>query len=68
MTVADTIWNGELRKGETAGTISGKLVDSWGWQVTLHGEMQPGGWYKLTGTIGAPPETLRVPAIDGESK
>lgn len=61
-----TTWTGTLTKGAEPGTVTGTLTDRWGWSVTLHGTLQPGGGYVLTGTLGEPPAALRVPAIDGE--
>jgi len=49
-------WTGTLAKGIEPGTVVGELVDSWGWKITLHGTLQPGG--------GDPPECLHLPAID----
>lgn len=61
----DTVWTGELRKGEAHGIVRGEMRDKWGWVVSIYGELQEGGVYKLTGTLGDPPESLRISAIDG---
>lgn len=66
--MSDEVWKGELRKGSDPGTVVGTLTDRFGWTVSLHGTLQPGGGYSLTATLGDPPESLRVTAIDGEAK
>ncbi len=66
--MTDAVWTGELRKGDMPGTVVGQMSDKWGWVVTLHGTLQPGGGYAITGTLGEPPACLRVPAIDGAAK
>ena len=60
------VWTGHLmlagpRKG------FGRLTDKWGWTVTLTAEKcvvdgQPA--VRLVGTIGKPPEALRIPLLD----
>lgn len=62
-----TVWKGTLTKGTEPNTVTGSLTDSWGWSVAIHGERQADGSYVLTGTLGAPPDSLRIPAIDGEA-
>lgn len=64
-------YTGELRNVSTNPKIEdirGRLVDEWGWAITLTAEQQDDGSYKLTGSLGEPPDCLRVPAIDGVKK
>ena len=62
--VSSAIWTGTLRRGAEANTVEGVLRDSWGWAVTLTGTRQDDGSYVLTGTLGEPPASLRVPLLD----
>jgi len=58
-------WTGRIRAAGT-GRIEGWIQDAWGWTVTLTGTRDTeGGGYILEGTLGDPPDSLRVPAIDG---
>jgi len=59
-------WTGSVNKGTEPNTVIVTISDNWGWEITLHGTLAPGGGYPLTGTLGAPPAALRIPAIDGE--
>lgn len=61
-------WTGTVDKGHAPNTVVVVVRDRWGWEITLHGTLKPGGGYALAGDIGPPPECLRVPAIDGEAK
>jgi hypothetical protein len=62
-------WKGWLRKGDTAGTVTGELVDSWGWRVALTGTfVATSGSYALTGVLGEPPSSLVIGAIDEEAE
>lgn len=67
--MTDTVpWTGTLSKGTEPNTVTGQLTDAWGWSVTLHGERQADGSYRLVGTLGEAPACLRVLAIDGKGK
>ncbi len=57
------IWTGELRRGEVEGTVTGTLVDAWGWRIVFTGTQQPDRSYALTATVEVP-EALRVAGID----
>ena len=59
-------YTGWLRKGDAPDTIQGELVDEWQWRIVITGIRDPDGGYRLTGVLGEPPASLRVPAIDGE--
>lgn len=62
MTAAFT---GQLKKGDTEGTIVGYLKEHpWGWTIRLIGTRDPGGGYTLSGTLGEPPQSLRIGLID----
>lgn len=61
-------WTGTLSKGTEPNTVVVVVRDSWGWEITLHGERGPDGTYPLSGDIGPPPACLLVPAIDGEGR
>lgn len=58
------IWHGILRRGEKAGTVVITIVDTWGWEITLHGVQQADHTYKLEGSVGPPPASLRIAGID----
>jgi len=66
--MSENTWKGWLRKGEVAGTVTGELVDSWGWRVQLFGTFDESGrQYVLTGSLGKPPAGLVIEAIDSET-
>ena len=51
------------------GTIIGRLVDQFGWEIVITGQRDPdAGGYVLQGRVGEPPASLRIPAIDGEAQ
>jgi hypothetical protein len=56
-------WTGFIRRCPDG--IEGELRDPWGWRLSLHGVRQPDGTYSLTGALGDPPPSLRIPQIDG---
>jgi hypothetical protein len=56
-----------MRKGEETGVVVGEATDEWGWVIKLRAVYDPvARQYVGEGTLGDPPEALRVPAIDGE--
>ena len=58
-------WTGWLKRGDAPGTVTGELVDSWGWKIHITGTLdKENGGYVLTGTTGEVPEALRVPIVD----
>ena len=57
-------YTGELRKGSEPNTITGRLVDGWGWEIQLTGTRQADGSYKLDGILGETPPALRIPGLD----
>jgi hypothetical protein len=60
---------GTLTRGDAQGVVVGTLRDEWGWTIELRGVLDPETrQYVLTGTLGAPPDALRVDAIDGPKK
>jgi len=64
-TEASVIWTGRLTRGDTAGTVVGHLVDSWGWRVEITGTLdKEGGGYVLEARLGPVPANLHVEAID----
>ncbi len=60
-------YTGFIRKDQKTGTIVGRLVDNWGWTITLAATPDPAGGYTLTGTLGDVPDALRIPLVDGEA-
>ena len=56
-------WRGFIRRSPNG--IEGELRDPWGWIVRIHGVHQADGTYSLSGTLGEPPPSLRIGAIDG---
>lgn len=61
------VYTGILKRGAAENTIEGYLVDAFGWKIHIDGVKTPGG-YELRGTIGDPPDALRIPLLDGEKK
>ena len=57
-------YTGMLKRDET-GAIVGELRDEWGWTIALTATPADGGGYALVGTLGEPPDSLRIAAIDG---
>lgn len=61
----DAAFTGQLKKGAAEGTIVGVLTETpTGWSINIVGTRNASGGYTLTGTLGEPPEWLRIPAID----
>ena len=51
--------------------VVGEIADSWGWKIQLTGapgEHNGVACFILDGTLGAVPETLRVPLLDDAPK
>ena len=58
-------WAGKLVRGDEPGTVTGWLVDEWGWVIPLTGTRDvEGGGYILKGVLGPAPEALRIPIVD----
>jgi hypothetical protein len=58
---------GTMQRGDEQGVIVGTLRDEWGWVIELRGTYDAQArQYVLTGELGAPPEGLRIPLLDGE--
>jgi len=58
-------WTGRIRKGDAAGTITGWMVDEWGWRLEFVATFDEASReYVLRGTTGEVPKALKVPAID----
>lgn len=65
----DTAFTGQLKRGNAEGTIVGVLTETpTGWSINIIGTRNASGGYTLTGTLGEPPEWLRIPAIDEPEK
>lgn len=57
-------YTGELRKGDSPGSVVAEIRDRWGWEIHLTGTLTAPGVYTLTGTLGPVPDALRVPLLD----
>lgn len=63
-----TKYTGRLRAGPGPGEVQGWIADAWGWTITITGKRdEAGGGYLLVGELGEVPDSLRIPAIDGET-
>ena len=60
-------YTGHLRRDAT-GAITGQIVDSWGWVITLTATPSPEGGYTLDGVLGETPDLMRVPFADDAVK
>jgi hypothetical protein len=62
-------YSGFVRRADDGKGIVGELRDSWGWCIAIvgtPGEQDGVRGYILAGTLGEPPEALRIPIIDDE--
>jgi hypothetical protein len=57
-------YTGHLRRDPETGKITGELVDSFGWIISLTAERAADGGYVLAGVLGEVPAALRVPGLD----
>jgi hypothetical protein len=63
--MSSVAFTGQLKRGDAEGTIVGTLTEQpWGWTINIVGTRNDSGGYSLTGTLGDPPKSLRVPLID----
>jgi hypothetical protein len=46
------------------GQLTWSIRDPWGWEISGTAAKDPAGGYSLSGTLGPPPASLRIPAID----
>lgn len=60
-------YTGRLRRLPD-GRLEGFIIDEWLWPITFVAELDPatGDWV-VTGQLGDPPDSLRVPAIDDKA-
>jgi hypothetical protein len=56
-------YTGHLDRNDD-GTLRFTISDSWGWEISGTGRKDPAGGYTLSGTLGATPESLRLPGED----
>jgi|KBSSwiS6_1023812.scaffolds.fasta_scaffold61265_2 hypothetical protein len=58
-------WTGRLRRGAQPGTITGELIDAWGWVIHINATFDgPSREYVVEGRTGDVPPGLRIPAVD----
>lgn len=63
--MSNVAFTGLLRRGAQKDTIEGHLTEvPTGWSINIIGTRNASGGYTLSGTLGEPPEWLRIPAID----